>query len=121
MGKKKEEPVIRTKFDLFRKEEQVALGLVRPQGRRPLLTTGTNSIADCERWRTDIVKEIVGRVERIHDRKKIFCWLELASLPENKVRDLNDLINKLFREKAQWEARIKELGGPDYTVMKRQD
>lgn len=33
---------------------------------------------------------------------------------EFKIRDLNDEINKLLREKGHWEVRIKELGGPDY-------
>ena len=32
------------------------------------------------------------------------------------MRDLNDEINKLIREKGHWEDRILELGGPDYRV-----
>jgi pre-mRNA-splicing factor ISY1 len=32
----------------------------------------------------------------------------------NSIRDLNDEINKLIREKGHWERRIVELGGPDY-------
>ena len=39
-----------------------------------------------------------------------------ASLSEYRVRDLNDYINKLLRDKGLWEKRIKELGGPDYAV-----
>ncbi|CAN7988992.1 unnamed protein product, partial [Ixodes hexagonus] len=35
-------------------------------------------------------------------------------LGEFRIRDLNDEINKLLREKGHWEDRIKELGGPDY-------
>ena len=31
-----------------------------------------------------------------------------------RLRDLNDEINKLMREKGHWEDRIIELGGPDY-------
>lgn len=31
-----------------------------------------------------------------------------------RLRDLNDEINKLIREKGHWEVRIVELGGPDY-------
>jgi pre-mRNA-splicing factor ISY1 len=34
--------------------------------------------------------------------------------PQNSIRDLNDEINKLIREKGHWERRIVELGGPDY-------
>jgi hypothetical protein len=32
-----------------------------------------------------------------------------------RIRDLNDEINKLMREKGHWERRIVELGGPDYS------
>lgn len=45
-----------------------------------------------------------------------FCILFLAGLGEFKLRDLNDEINKLLREKGHWEDRILELGGPDYRV-----
>lgn len=38
----------------------------------------------------------------------------VAGLGEFRIRDLNDEINKLLREKGHWEAQIKELGGPDY-------
>lgn len=38
----------------------------------------------------------------------------LAGLGEFKIRDLNDEINKMIREKGQWEVRIKELGGQDF-------
>ena len=34
-----------------------------------------------------------------------------------RIRDLNDEINKLIREKSHWERRIVELGGPDYSKI----
>lgn len=34
-----------------------------------------------------------------------------------RIRDLNDEINKLIREKGHWERRIVELGGPDYAKI----
>jgi hypothetical protein len=37
-----------------------------------------------------------------------------AGLPTPRIRDLNDEINKLIREKGHWERRIVQLGGPDY-------
>lgn len=37
-------------------------------------------------------------------------------LAEHKIRDLNDQINKLLREKYHWERRIRELGGADHRV-----
>ncbi|OUM69682.1 hypothetical protein PIROE2DRAFT_2312, partial [Piromyces sp. E2] len=35
-------------------------------------------------------------------------------LTDYQIRDLNDEINKLIREKYHWENRILELGGPNY-------
>lgn len=49
----------------------------------------------------------------------IYCFFFsclTAGLGEFRIRDLNDEINKLLREKGHWEYRIKELGGPDYAV-----
>ncbi|KAJ8732576.1 hypothetical protein PYW07_015175 [Mythimna separata] len=37
-----------------------------------------------------------------------------AGLGEFRIRDLNDEINKLMREKRHWEVQIKSLGGPDH-------
>lgn len=37
-----------------------------------------------------------------------------SARPPSRIRDLNDEINKLMREKGHWEKRIVELGGPDY-------
>ena len=49
---------------------------------------------------------------------KLLYWLTFvaASLGEHKLRELNDEINKLIREKGNWERRILELGGPNYLV-----
>ena len=46
-------------------------------------------------------------------------WKFLAGLGEFKIRDLNDEINKLLREKLAWEERILEIGGPDYKVKRK--
>ena len=48
---------------------------------------------------------------------KIFFFSIKAGLGEFRIRDLNDEINKLLREKRHWEDRILELGGPDYNVF----
>lgn len=42
-------------------------------------------------------------------RLDLTCLLRLC-----RLRDLNDEINKVIREKGHWERRIVELGGPDY-------
>ena len=39
--------------------------------------------------------------------------LDLESLGEHKIRELNDGINKLLLEKFNWEKRILDLGGPN--------
>lgn len=79
----------------------------KPQEERPQSIQSTNSIAECERWRTDIVREIGDKVSEIQN----------AGLGEYKIRNLNDEINNLLKEKRQWDQRIKELGGPDYTKL----
>ena len=49
-------------------------------------------------------------------RYYIFYLSLAAGLGEFRIRDLNDEINKLLREKRHWEERILELGGPDHNV-----
>ena len=44
-------------------------------------------------------------------KKKLFI---AAGLGEFRIRDLNDEINKLLREKRHWENQISALGGPHY-------
>ena len=50
-------------------------------------------------------------------RHRLSCVVD-AGVPTaqlwRRIRDLNDVINKLVREKGHWERRIRELGGPDY-------
>ena len=41
-----------------------------------------------------------------------------AGLGEHRLRDLNDEINKLMREKWHWEKQIKALGGVDHTAAR---
>ncbi|XP_063932598.1 pre-mRNA-splicing factor ISY1 homolog [Zophobas morio] len=72
--------------------------------KRPCSANDINDLNECERWRNELVKEITKKISHIQN----------ASLGEFKIRDLNDEINKLIREKRHWEYRIRELGGPDY-------
>ncbi|XP_043214858.1 pre-mRNA-splicing factor ISY1 homolog [Amphibalanus amphitrite] len=74
------------------------------RARRPYLASECDQLPDAERWRNQIVREVARKVAQIQN----------AGLGEFRIRDLNDEINKLLREKSHWEARIKELGGPDY-------
>ncbi|XP_075431085.1 pre-mRNA-splicing factor ISY1 homolog [Ascaphus truei] len=72
--------------------------------RRPFLASECNELPKAEKWRRQIIGEISKKVAQIQN----------AGLGEFKIRDLNDEINKLIREKGHWEIRIKELFGPDY-------
>lgn len=72
--------------------------------RRPYLSTLCESIPACEKWRLQIIRDVAKKVSQIQN----------AGLGEFKLRDLNDEINKLLREKHHWERRIRQLGGSDY-------
>ena len=52
------------------------------------------------------MKQITGKVSEIQN----------GSLGEYKIRELNDAINDLLKDKLKWEARITELGGKDYAA-----
>jgi len=69
--------------------------------RRPYLASECHDLKEAERWRLQIIKEISKGVSQIQN----------AGLGEFRIRDLNDAINKLLREKGHWETRIIELGG----------
>lgn len=75
-----------------------------PVAKRPSDVRECKKLSDAERFRREIVKDISKKITQIQN----------PGLGEFKIRDLNDEINKLLRLKAAWEARIKELGGPDY-------
>lgn len=72
--------------------------------RRPYLASECSDLPKAEKWRRQIISEVSKKVAQIQN----------AGLGEFRIRDLNDEINKLLREKRHWEVRIKELGGPDY-------
>ncbi|GBC00411.1 hypothetical protein RclHR1_03850009 [Rhizophagus clarus] len=88
----------------FREAQAVQLGLVKPKERRPYLASDCNNLKDAEKWRQQIIREISRKVSKIQD----------AGLSDYQIRDLNDEINKLMREKSHWDDQIKKLGGPDY-------
>lgn len=72
--------------------------------RRPYSVQDEADPRRAEKWRNQVIKEVAKKVAQIQN----------AGLGEFKIRDLNDEINKLLREKSLWEERILELGGPDY-------
>ncbi|XP_014185001.1 pre-mRNA-splicing factor ISY1 homolog [Haplochromis burtoni] len=92
---------VRTALARFR-QAQLEEGKVKE--RRPFLASECSELPKAEKWRRQIISEISKKVAQIQN----------AGLGEFRIRDLNDEINKLLREKGHWEVRIKELGGPDY-------
>lgn len=74
--------------------------------RRPFLATECDDLPQAEKWRNQVISEVARKVAQIQN----------AGLGEFRIRDLNDEINKLLREKGHWEARIRDLGGPDHSA-----
>ncbi|KRW99043.1 hypothetical protein PPERSA_11644 [Pseudocohnilembus persalinus] len=84
------------KKDLGKKEIQ------RPKGFNWIQKI--DSLNSCEKWRNSILREI----------SKLVSQVQNAGLGEFRIREINDEINQLLKEKKMWEERIIELGGPDY-------
>ncbi|KAL5065923.1 hypothetical protein RYX36_027660 [Vicia faba] len=76
----------------------------KPKERRPFLASECRDLNEADKWRQQIMREIGRKVAEIQNE----------GLGEHRLRDLNDEINKLIREKVHWERRIVELGGPNY-------
>ncbi|KAI8826687.1 Isy1-like splicing factor [Fimicolochytrium jonesii] len=87
----------------FREAQAAELGFKKTE-KRPYLASEVSNLKEAEKWRHQIIREISQKVSKIQD----------SGLTDYQVRDLNDEINKLLREKRHWENRIRELGGPDY-------
>ena len=77
---------------------------VRDPDEPPPIIEDCNSLKECYRWRQTVMKEIGDKVAEIQN----------AGLGNYKIRALNDEINKLLNHKRMWEARIRQLGGPDF-------
>lgn len=89
---------------LSRWRQAQAEGDTKRPKRRPYLAELCNDLHEAEKWRREIIGEISNLVMLIQN----------ASLGEHKIRDMNDHINKLLREKRHWERRIIDLGGTNY-------
>ena len=91
----------------FRAAQAAESGLLLPTAgqRRPKAPSTISQIPVAEKWRGQILKEVSRKITRIQE----------PALSDFQIRDLNDEINKLMKEKWGWERRIRELGGPNYT------
>lgn len=76
----------------------------KPKERRPYLASECRDLSEADKWRSEILREIGVKVAEIQNE----------GLGEHRLRDLNDEINKLLRERMHWEKRILELGGRNY-------
>lgn len=89
----------------FRAAQAAEAGIIDiARTRRPKMITQVTTIPVCEKWRGQVLKEISRKVTKIQDE----------ALSDYQIRDLNDEINKLMREKHMWESQIRNLGGPNY-------
>lgn len=71
---------------------------------RPKYVQSVKSLPQAEKWRSVVISLISTNLTRIQD----------AMLDESTIRELNETINKLLKEKKAWEHHIKSLGGPDF-------
>jgi len=75
--------------------------------QRPYLASECHNLVEAEKWRIQVLRDIGKCVSEIQNE----------GLGEHRIRDLNDNINKLIREKVHWERRIIELGGQNYLAQ----
>lgn len=90
----------------FREAANAELGIIDAgRDRRPRDIFSVTSIPSAEKYRGQVLKEISRKTTDIYNE----------GLSDSKIRELNDEINKLFKEKWMWEMHIgKRLGGPNY-------
>jgi pre-mRNA-splicing factor ISY1 len=89
----------------FREAQAADLGIIDiGRTRRPKIITEVDNITSCEKWRGQVLRDISRKMSRIQD----------LMLSDYQIRDCNDELNKLFREKHMWEVQIRNLGGPNY-------
>lgn len=74
---------------------------------RPKYVQSVESLPQAERWRQSVMADISVKLTKIND----------PSIPELEIRECNDSLNKLHREKRAWEYHIKKLGGNDYITF----
>lgn len=71
---------------------------------RPKYVQSEKSLPQAEKWRATVLSLISINLGRIQD----------ITLNEHQIRDINQELNTLFKEKRAWEHHIKQLGGPDH-------
>lgn len=69
--------------------------------RRPHLASLCEDLPSAGKWRAQVERDIRLRVTEIHN----------SSLSVSRIRELNDSINRLIRERKHWDRRVVQLGG----------
>lgn len=69
--------------------------------RRPALASHCDDVEEATRWRAQVERDIRLRVSEIQN----------PALGDARTRELNDMINKLLRERRHWDRRVISLGG----------
>lgn len=87
----------RSMMNVYLKRHEIG----RVQTKRPAHTAFVKTTDECQHWLSQVIREIVDHVALIQN----------PGLGEDKIREKNDLINKLLRERKFWEKRIMEIGG----------
>ncbi|KAF9901996.1 hypothetical protein EC991_005433 [Linnemannia zychae] len=110
-GQDKEEEHTRKHDELsmlyrFREAKNAELGGSKVQQRRPFRVSEVTSLTEAEKWRRNVIGDISRKMSKIQD----------STISEFQIRDLNDELNKLMREKYRWEQQIVDLGGIDYRI-----
>lgn len=78
---------------------------------RPKYVQKEQSLPQADKWRSVVLGEISTRLSKIND----------PAANDYQVRDLNDELNKLYKEKRAWEYHIRDLGGQDYILSSQSD
>jgi len=83
-------------------QNELRLGITGSE--RPKFAGNCQNLPDAIRFRSQILQQISQKVEEIQN----------AALGEHRIRELNDEINRLLKEKYTWEVQIKSLGGHSF-------
>ena len=82
-----------TMFSKWMRIKEKEDGGVAGEIRRPNLAADCESVEECEKWRRELIRDIIKRITAVKN----------ADLGEHRIRELNDEINKLMRTKVSEE------------------
>ncbi|XP_060801130.1 uncharacterized protein LOC106130154 [Amyelois transitella] len=98
------------KMETSDKKTDLEIELVTPKAIQEKTVDNSNTAQQCSSL--DLKK--LSKTSKKGKGKKNEKKGKGTGLGEFRIRDLNDEINKLMREKRHWEVQIKALGGPDH-------